>query len=92
MRERVRAVRAPRPRRDVDLQLPEPTHPAAYRDEGDPDVDRERFELVLEGENLRTYRDVRRVLNRRPRGFWKAVGVDEWRSIGRENPCVVVEK
>lgn len=62
----------------------------AYRT--DPETDRDRFELLLRGENLLTYEDIRRVLGRRPRSFWKAVGEENWRSLGQTNPCVVVEK
>lgn len=58
----------------------------------DVEVDSERFELVLNGENLLTYHDIRTLLNRQPRSFWKAVDVENWESVGRTNPCVVVEK
>jgi 2-polyprenyl-3-methyl-5-hydroxy-6-metoxy-1,4-benzoquinol methylase len=61
-----------------------------YRD--DPATDPERFELVLEGENLLTYDRIREITGRRPRSFWKAVDEDDWRSIGRTNPCVVIER
>lgn len=61
-----------------------------YRE--DPDTDPERFELVLDGENLLTYEDIEATLSRRPRSFWKAVDEDDWRSIGRVNPCVIVTK
>lgn len=54
-------------------------------------VDPERFGLVLAGENLLTYGAVERATGRRPRSFWKAVGEDDWRSIGQVHPCVVVE-
>lgn len=60
--------------------------------ENDPDADPERFELVLRGDNLLTYPEIERVTNRRPRSFWKAVGEDDWRSLGQTNPCVVIEK
>lgn len=58
----------------------------------DPDADAERFELVLRGENLLTYDEIERITGRRPASFWKAVGEDDWRSLGRANPCVVLEK
>ncbi|ELZ54410.1 MULTISPECIES: class I SAM-dependent methyltransferase [Halorubrum] len=63
---------------------------AAYR--SDPETDPERFELLLDGENLLTYDEIRDALGTRPRSFWKAVGEDDWRSIGQTNPCVIVEK
>lgn len=58
----------------------------------DQETDSDRFELVLRGENLLTYEDIRRVLNRRPRSFWKAVDEDDWQTLGQKNPCVVIEK
>lgn len=58
----------------------------------DPATDPERFELVLTGENLLTYEAIERVTGRRPRSFWRAVGEDDWRSLGRANPCVVMER
>lgn len=58
----------------------------------DPETDPDRFELVLQGENLLTYEEIRRVLDRRPRSFWKAVGEEDWRVVGQKNPCVVIEK
>ncbi|MEZ3163292.1 class I SAM-dependent methyltransferase [Halorubrum sp. RMP-47] len=61
-----------------------------YRE--DPETDHERFELVLDGENLLSYDGVRETLSRPPRSFWKAVGEDDWRSLGRVNPCVVITK
>lgn len=63
---------------------------ATYR--SDPGTDPERFDLVLNGENLLTYEDIERVLGRRPRSFWKAVGLEDWRSVGQTNPCVVVDR
>lgn len=63
---------------------------ARYR--SDPDVDPERFELLLEGVNLLTHAEIEAVLGRRPRSFWRAVGLEEWRSVGQTNPCVVVER
>lgn len=61
-----------------------------YRD--DPATDPERFELVLEGENLLTYDRIREITGRRPRSFWKPVDEDDWQSIGRTNPRVVIER
>ena len=58
----------------------------------DPPADPERFELVLDGENLLTYEAIEGILSRRLRSFWKAVDEDDWRSIGRANPCVIVDK
>ncbi len=63
---------------------------ARYR--SDPETDPDRFELVLRGENLLTHEDIERVLGRRPRSFWWAVGLAEWRSVGQTNPCVVVDR
>jgi len=59
---------------------------------GDPTTDPERFELLLEGENLLSYDRIRKITGRRPRSFWKAVDEDDWRSIGQTNPCVVIER
>lgn len=56
------------------------------------DADEERFRLVLDGQNLLSYREIRRVLGTEVRSFWKAVGEDDWREVGRTNPCVYVEK
>ncbi|MFB6193852.1 MAG: trans-aconitate 2-methyltransferase [Halobaculum sp.] len=62
----------------------------AYRD--DPATDPDRFRPLLDGESLLSYRRIRETLGRDPRSFWKAVGADDWRSLGRTNPCVVVER
>ncbi|MFB6197071.1 MAG: trans-aconitate 2-methyltransferase [Halobacteriaceae archaeon] len=61
-------------------------------DQKDPETDPDRFELVLEGENLLTYQKIQEILPRKPRSFWKAVNVDNWRSLGQTNPCVIIEK
>lgn len=60
--------------------------------QNDPDTNTERFKLVLRGENLLTYEGIRCVTNRQPRSFWKAVGEDDWRTLGQKNPCVIIEK
>lgn len=60
--------------------------------ERDPETDPDRFELVLAGENLLSYDRIETVTGRRPRSFWRAVGEDDWRSLGRRNPCVVLER
>lgn len=58
----------------------------------DPATDSERFELLLEGRNLLTYQEIRELVPGTPRSFWKAVGVDDWRSLGQTNPCVILDK
>jgi SAM-dependent methyltransferase len=61
-----------------------------YRE--DPDTDQRRFRLLLEGRNLLTESDIERLLDREVRSFWRAVDLEDWRSVHRSNPCVVVEK
>lgn len=53
---------------------------------------KERFELVIEGKNLLTYDRIRDLLGRQPRSFWRAVGEDEWRDLGRNLTCVYIER
>jgi trans-aconitate methyltransferase len=58
----------------------------------DPETNADRFELVLDGENLLTQNKIRRITNRQPESFWKAVNEDDWRAIGQTNPCVILRK
>ena len=60
--------------------------------ERNPEADRERFELVLNGENLLTWGEIERIGGERPRSFWKAVEEPDWRSIGQTNPCVAIDQ
>ncbi len=49
---------------------------------------RDRFRLVLGGENLLTLDDIRETLGKRPVNFWRAVGEEP----SRQNMCVYVMK
>jgi trans-aconitate methyltransferase len=55
--------------------------------ERDPVVSR-RFELVIHGGNLLSYSNIERILERRPRSFWLAVG----EPTNVVNPCVIFAK
>lgn len=74
---------------DVALPWFEHTRPT-YREA--PDTDEQRFRLVLEGRNLLTGTELKRLLDLEIRSFWRAVGLDDWLSVHRTIPCVVVQR
>ncbi len=49
---------------------------------------RDRYRLILRGENLLTLDDIRETLGKRPLNFWRAVGEEP----SRQNMCVYVLK
>jgi len=62
----------------------------AYRDWIKPDdlENKKRFSLILNERNLLTLEDIKKVLNKKPKNFWKAVGEEP----SRENNCIYVQK
>lgn len=69
--------------------------PADFLDESSPwspDTFSERFELILEGENLLSYDRIESVLGVRPRSLWSAAAGVERYGAWRQNPLVYVPK
>lgn len=58
----------------------------------DDEAMRERFALVVAGENLLSYRRIRDVLGTTPRSYWSAVDAPDEEWTGRDNPCVFVRQ
>jgi len=57
----------------------------------DPETFADRFELVVEGENLLSYDRIHDVLGTWPRSVWSAVDAERYRAW-RQNPLVYVPK
>lgn len=69
--------------------------PAAYFDEDSTfDAERfpERFELLIEGENVLSYDRIREILGTRPRSVWSVAETAEKYGAWRHNPLVYVPK
>jgi len=61
---------------------------ARYDADLESDEARERFRLVLDGENLLSYDRIRSLLGSEPRSYWSAVDAPDEPWTGRQNPCV----
>ncbi|WP_435334630.1 class I SAM-dependent methyltransferase [Haloarchaeobius sp. TZWWS8] len=53
---------------------------------------RELFGHVVDGANLLSYATIGDLLGKRPRDYWGAVGARDHSFVGRDTPCVYVEK
>ncbi|WP_435360237.1 class I SAM-dependent methyltransferase [Haloarchaeobius sp. DFWS5] len=53
---------------------------------------RQLFGHVVDGDNLLSYQRIGDLLGTRPRDYWAAVGARGYSFVGRDTPCVYVEK
>ena len=58
----------------------------------DPDRFTDRFELLIEGENLLSHERIREILGTRPRSIWSMAGEEQRYPAWRHNPMVYVPK
>jgi SAM-dependent methyltransferase len=58
----------------------------------DPDHFEDRFELLIEGENLLSHERIRDILGTRPRSIWSVADDDDRYGAWRHNPMVYVSK
>ncbi|MWG35995.1 class I SAM-dependent methyltransferase [Halomarina oriensis] len=58
----------------------------------DPETFAERFQLLIEGENVLSHDRIEEVLGTRPRSVWSVVGADHRYRAWRHNPFVFVPK